>query len=157
MTKEDLKTLAQLPKVIAVLRKLAAEATEVEKLLGKLNVPKPVVYAKTPAGKLHEVQRLHAEGRINSREVIEALGTEAMAGMNYPAIDRSEVPTPADLPTPERTEFEAAKEEKRAAQKRILDEEKAAKQAFMSQFAHDGGSDKDEAVRREQLTTLVGS
>lgn len=145
MTKEDLKTLAQLPKVIAVLRKLASEASEVEKLLRKLNVmPKtPPVPQGTPAERLHEIQQALDRKQVTR---VQALGAAV-----------SDVPLPADLPTPERAEFEAAKEEKRAAQKAYLEEEKAAKQAFMTQFAHDGGSDKDEAVRREQLTTLAGS
>jgi hypothetical protein len=143
VTKDDLKTLAQLPKVLAVLRKLAGEASEVEKVLGRLNVmPRIASQAsgteslRVPPVKLGQNPEPALEGPAIPHGIVNAYDPE-VEGETPPL-------TPAQMARAERAEaLEALRKDPVRA-------------ALLSQFAHDGGTENGAPVHTEMSLNLSG-
>lgn len=125
MTKDDLKTLAQLPKVLVVLRKLAAEGAEVARLMAQVSVP---LGAPT-----HEV--------ISKTEVM-SIGTPR--GMEPYQATRTDFhpPIPVQGPLPDfgpKEELPHLIAKKREREAFLKDKRNSPeRQDKLKQFAHDG-------------------
>lgn len=122
MTKDDLKTLAMLPKVLSVLRRLANEAQELQGLAAALNI----MGAPSQAG----------PGNAG------ALRTPRPAAPPEPALTFAPVALDSpNLLTPEREEYQAELTERQREQREYLESQRGLKALKMQQFQHDAPED----------------